>query len=323
MRTIRATAVAALCCAALGAGLVGCESDPQSGPEPAATDKAETGEGETGKGNEGLLTGTAKIQAEGLSVNVSCSGDAVDGRPVVVLMAGLGDGLDKLAGIQKTLSEKGRVCSYDRPGEGASDQPAGPQTVTDTGKVLTAVLDKVAGDGPVVLAGHSLGGLIAARYAPDHQDRVKGLVLMDATSPTTTEDVTGVIPESATGPGAQLRAQVVAVNEGQNPEKLAVTDAGVRSAGDIPVEVIQHGVPYLSAVPEYGPGLERGWADGQRKWLEVSGNSRLSTAEKSDHEIYTKQPALAVQAIERVTEQAASGAPAQSPRATPTVGEGS
>lgn len=321
-RTIRATAVAALCCAALTAGLVGCETDTQSDPEPAASD----GSGKTDsadKGSEKPVTGTQKIPVEGQSVNVSCSGDAVDGRPVVVLMAGLGDGLDKLAGIQKTLSENGRVCSYDRLGEGASDKPAGPQTMADSGEVLTAVLDRVAGDAPVVLAGHSLGGLIAARYAPDHQDRVKGLVLMDATSPTTTADVTEVIPESATGPGAQVRAGVVAVNKGQNDEKLTVTDGEVRSAGDIPVEVIQHGVEYLAAVPEYGPALEQGWADGQRKWLKVSSRSTLRTAEKSDHEIYVKQPDLAVQAIERVTEQAAGGASAQSPQPTPTVEAGS
>jgi pimeloyl-ACP methyl ester carboxylesterase len=38
----------------------------------------------------------------------------------------------------------------------------------------------VAGHRPVVLAGHSLGGLIAARYAPAHRDRVASPVLMDA-----------------------------------------------------------------------------------------------------------------------------------------------
>ncbi|WP_443076765.1 alpha/beta fold hydrolase [Streptomyces sp. TRM 70361] len=82
--------------------------------------------------------------------------------------------------------EKNRVCSYDRLGEGASDQPEDPQSFESTGEVLTAVLDRVAGDNPVVLTGHSLGGVIAARYAPDHQDRVRGLVLLDATSPTPT-----------------------------------------------------------------------------------------------------------------------------------------
>ncbi|WP_093622991.1 alpha/beta fold hydrolase [Streptomyces sp. 3213.3] len=72
---------------------------------------------------------------------MSCAGEPASHRPVVLLMAGLGDGLDNLSGIQKTLSARYRVCSYDRLGEGESDAPTGPQTMDSTGKVLTAVLD--------------------------------------------------------------------------------------------------------------------------------------------------------------------------------------
>ncbi|MEV0196761.1 alpha/beta fold hydrolase [Nonomuraea sp. NPDC050691] len=191
------------------------------------------------------------------------------------------------------------MCSYDRLGAGASDQPEGPQNFSSTGKILTGVLERVAGDDPVVLAGHSLGGLIAARYALGHQDRVKGLVLMDATPPTMPADIAKSIPESATGPAAELRAQNLALFQGQNPEKLVITDGKVRSAGNIPVEVIQHGKPYLQAVPEYGSRLEKAWSAGQRKWLALSSRSELSTAADSEHYIYVDQPDVAVQAIAR------------------------
>ena len=280
--TRRTSAALALCCAVAGVALAGCDEAPDADSAPPASTS---------------FTGPEKIKVGDRSVNVSCSGEPVEGRPVVVLLHGGGDGLDKLAGLQKTLAEKDRVCSYDRLGAGASDQPDGPQTFETTGKVLTAVLDRVAGDKPVVLAGHSLGGLIAARYTPDHQDRVKGLVLMDATSPTQTADLRAGIPDSATGTAAELRAQTLAVLQGDGPEKLTTPDGAVRPAGDIPVEVIQHGKPYLAALPEYGPALEQTWAEGQKKWLAISGHSTLTTATGSEHYIYVDQPELAVQAI--------------------------
>lgn len=302
-RNGKAFIMATLTCTVAGAALAGCSGD-------AISDDWDPLESVSGADSEealdaDLFTGTKKIKVDGQSVNVSCSGDLAVERPVIVLMHGGGDGLKEMAGIQKTLSEKDRVCSYDRLGAGASDKPGGPQTLDSTGKVLTGVIDHVAGDTQVVLAGHSLGGLIAARYAPDHQDKVKGLVMMDATSPTQNADLTKGIPESATGPAVELREQTLAILQGKGPEKLTVPDGKVRSAGNIPVEVIQHGKQYLAAVPEYGPGLEEAWSEGQRKWLAVSDQSKLSTAEKSEHYIYVDQPDVAVKAIQRVTSKAA------------------
>lgn len=272
------TSAAIVACAMAGAMLSGCDEAPEADQ----------------------FTGVKKIQVDGHAVNVSCSGSATDGRPVIVLLHGGGDALDKFAGLQATLAQQDRVCSYDRLGAGASDQPDGLQSFESTGKVLTGVLDQLAGDAPVVLAGHSLGGLIAARYAPEHQDRVKGLVLMDATPSTQIADFAKVIPASATGQAAELRTQTLAIFEGQSPEKLVIRDGEVRSAGDIPVEVIRHGQPYLAAVPEYGPGLEQAWADGQQKWLALSDRSKLSVAANSGHYIYVDQPDLAVEKIRAV-----------------------
>lgn len=303
VRNFKAAAVAALCCAVAGAGLTGCEDedggfDPFSGGSPKATATA-TAES---------FTGIKKIAVDGRSVNVSCSGRLKEGGPVVVLLHGGGDSLGKMAALQRTLSAKDRVCSYDRLGAGASDKPDGPQSFASTGKVLTKVLERIAGDGrPVVLAGHSLGGLIAARYAPDHQERVKGLVLLDATSPTMVADISAAIPASAQGSGGDVRAQNLAIFKGQNPEQLVIGDGEVRSAGDIPVVVVKHGKPYLAAIPQYGPRLEQAWTEGQRKWLALSGGSKLRTAEKSGHYIYLEQPDVAVTAIRQVASQANGG----------------
>lgn len=308
MRTIKATAVAALCCAMAGAGLVACEeSSSEKAAEKAVGKSIEDAVDEDvddAVGDTDTFSGTKKIKVGDRSVNVSCTGKAAEkNQPVVMLLAGAGDGLGKMAGLQKTLSEQAKVCSYDRLGEGASDKPDGVQHQADSAKILTAVLDRVTGAGPAVLAAHSLGGLIAARYAPEHQDRVKGLVLMDATIPALNAGFSKAIPKSATGQGAALREQTLEINSGKNPERYVIEDAKVESAGDIPVEIIKHESQYAQ-VPEYGPALEDMWSKGQKQWLGLSSDSRLSTAAKSGHYIYVDRPDLAVKAVRKVTAQA-------------------
>ena len=154
-RTIRTPAVTALCCTVAGPGLVGCSvaSDVRSGLEEVQTDVESAAEEVMTDGE--LFTGTKTLSVDGGSLNVSCSGAPADDRPVIVLMAGMGDGLDTMADLQQTLSETDRACSYDRFGEGESDQPEGPQSIDDSGQTLTAVLDDIAGDGPVVLVSRS------------------------------------------------------------------------------------------------------------------------------------------------------------------------
>ncbi|GAA5153881.1 alpha/beta hydrolase [Amycolatopsis dongchuanensis] len=304
-RTTKITSLIALGVTVAGLSLTACDEEG-SEDQPAPAVPTTTAAAAAGDSAPAGINGTTKITVEGKSVNVSCSGVSAQGKPVVVLLAGLGDGLDKFGDFQRRLSGGHRVCSYDRLGEGTSDQPAGPQTFEDSGKILSGVLDQVAGKSPVVLAGHSLGGLVAARYAPGHQDRVKGVVLMDATPPTWSADVARIIPESAPSPASDIRGQFLAAVRGETPEQLATPDAEVRPAGNVPVEVIRHGQPYFEqGVPGYGTPLEQAWTEGQRQWLALSSRGNLTVADKSGHYIYAEQPDIAVQAIDRVTSQAA------------------
>ncbi|MZD07080.1 alpha/beta fold hydrolase, partial [Streptomyces sp. SID5785] len=220
-RTVaKVIAAVAVVCTVAGAGLVLDEEyrkDSSEDSSPGAT-----------------FTGVRKLGIDGQRLNVSCSGRTGADEPLVMLLPGGGEGLGNMAALQKSLARTVRVCSYDRPGEGASDKPDGPQHLEDSARVLNRLLDRLAGDRPVVLAGHSLGGYLAARYTPSHTDRVKGLVLFDATIPYLTRDMKRTVPAAATGAPAQLRDGALAVNEGQNPERFVIEDGPVRSAGDIP-----------------------------------------------------------------------------------------
>ncbi|MBK6956515.1 MAG: alpha/beta fold hydrolase [Actinomycetales bacterium] len=75
-----------------------------------------------------------------------------------------------------------RVVLYDQRGHGKSSMgEVGDPTVRILGDDLREVIDMVAPDGPLVLAGHSMGGMSIMAYAGMHYEhftgRVKGTVL--------------------------------------------------------------------------------------------------------------------------------------------------
>ena len=78
------------------------------------------------------------------------------------------------------LELDGNVWSmlYDQRGQGLTDSPEGPYTITDHSEDLAALLDYLCW-GPAVLCGLSIGGMIAMATAVRRPDLVQGLVLAD------------------------------------------------------------------------------------------------------------------------------------------------
>src|SRR5262249_14239359 len=80
------------------------------------------------------------------------------------------------------LSGLGRVLALDLPGFGRSPAAGRASRVMDSRRSLARFLDRVA-PGPVILAGNSMGGLIAMTEAAVEPDPVAGLVLTASVVP--------------------------------------------------------------------------------------------------------------------------------------------
>ncbi|KQY30875.1 hypothetical protein ASD21_07310 [Caulobacter sp. Root1455] len=116
----------------------------------------------------------------GRHLNLVCLGQ---GAPTVILESGMGG--DSLAWrkVQAGMAAFTRTCAYDRAGYGLSDAARRPSDADNIAADLALLLDKAPIQGPVVLVGHSLGGLYATHFASLHRERVAGLVLMDPAHP--------------------------------------------------------------------------------------------------------------------------------------------
>jgi pimeloyl-ACP methyl ester carboxylesterase len=103
--------------------------------------------------------------------------------PPLVIVAALGDPAIVWLAIQRALAPEVPVVLYDRGGLGWSDPACGARTAGRMADELHALLRAARIEPPYVLAGHSLGGLIALIYTARHRENVAGLALIDSSHP--------------------------------------------------------------------------------------------------------------------------------------------
>ncbi|MGC4804310.1 alpha/beta fold hydrolase [Micromonospora sp. DT233] len=106
------------------------------------------------------------------------------------------------AALRELFGDRVRVVAYDARGHGRSSCMAlRTATLAQLGDDLAAVLDAVAPTGPVVLVGHSMGGMTIMEYAHHHPDRfaarVAGLVFVSTTAEGHAHTLYGLPPRIA------------------------------------------------------------------------------------------------------------------------------
>src|SRR5262245_17216853 len=137
----------------------------------------------SGKAAEGPYRGRLSmptIRVAGADITYRLTGE---GQTTVVVTQGLGFASAEWWPIQDLLSQQARVLTWDRPGYGESGLPASPRTVANIADEALELLSGVAPDGPLVLVGHSQGGLYTNALARMVGVRVRGIVLLDPAHP--------------------------------------------------------------------------------------------------------------------------------------------
>lgn len=230
-----------------------------------------------------VLAGTRLIDVGGHRLSIRCIGS---GSPTVVLEPGLGETASAMARwIAPDVARTTTVCAYDRAGHGRSDPAAGADPARD----LNVLLARAHVPRPLVLAGHSLGGMFALSYAHRFPAQVTGVVLLDSMHPRQhnvfagTDRFLAVLPTLARMGVARLLADP---KDGR-PTKQAA--AFVRDVDDMPAQ-LDRAAKLTSlgnrplAVLTAGTDAEPGWTGEQSDLAKLSTDSTHRTVARATHQ---------------------------------------
>jgi pimeloyl-ACP methyl ester carboxylesterase len=144
---------------------------------------------------------TSLTTRDGVRLNVETTGP--EEAPVTVL---LGHGWTcstrswhhQVEGLPRVLgADAVRVVTYDHRGHGRSEAaPAGSMRIEQLADDLVAVIDDVVGDGPVVYAGHSMGGMALLALADQRPDlfgsRIRAAALVSTSAGQISQGAFGI-----------------------------------------------------------------------------------------------------------------------------------
>jgi pimeloyl-ACP methyl ester carboxylesterase len=136
------------------------------------------------------------VASDGVTIRVEVDGD-LDAPLTVVFAHGFTLRMDAWHFQRRDLREAARLVFYDHRSHGESGRSAPENaTIDQLGKDLHAVLQAVAPSGPVVLVGHSMGGMTILALADQHPelfgDRVVGVALLSTSTGEMAKTIVGL-----------------------------------------------------------------------------------------------------------------------------------
>lgn len=105
--------------------------------------------------------------------------DSKKGTVAVLFESGFGTDQNTWQAVTNLLSPAIRQITYSRAGLGKSSSAVQPRTISQHVDDLDAFLQYLNLDIPIIIVGHSYGGLIASELVRKHPNQVQGLVLID------------------------------------------------------------------------------------------------------------------------------------------------
>jgi pimeloyl-ACP methyl ester carboxylesterase len=227
--------------------------------------------------------------------------------PAIVLDAGGGNDASSWNKIAPELAKNtgSEVITYDRAGEGKSDDVPGPWKAQNAADDLAAGLTQLGITKNIVLVSHSLAVEIATAFVQQHPDQVAGAVLLDANLPQFFTDTETAKLVAANTP------QIDALK--QAPQTRATRQLLAEAADYGPVHHAYHKLVWPQSIPATAivsaqtplptPDDAQLWRQAQRDFVNAAPNRHLVTAENSSHDIPNDRPDVVINAVQDMVNQ--------------------
>lgn len=106
-------------------------------------------------------------------------------KGTIVCQHGLGSSQNFYTPIVPRLTQAGfRVITFDTTGAGRSPYTQIEQSVSSLAADVLGLLDALSVEGRVVVAGHSMGGMVVTHLAAEHKERIQAVVLIGPVYPS-------------------------------------------------------------------------------------------------------------------------------------------
>lgn len=258
----------------------------------------------------------------GYQVHIHCEGK---GSPTVIVDVGLGDDSTDWLAVQQGVANNSRICVFDRPGYGWSDFGPQPRNSMRIAFELETLLARADIRPPYVMVGHSFGGYNIRIFTANHPDRVKGMVLVDASHEDQYERFQISLPQNynrrsnilvlpkASGGEAHMNKPQVLRERAFHAARAEISSLSQsakqvqqhRQLPDIPLVIVSRGKPeWFGDLSQQT--REKTWTDLQQELYLLSPQSQHVFAHESGHDIPQKQPQIIIDAINNVVEQSRS-----------------
>lgn len=239
-----------------------------------------------------VTTGMADIG--GFSLYYEIHGTRRAGRPVVVFDHGGGeDHMPWLAAnVQQAIAQATLTVSYDRAGQGQSEDSNLPKTAAEQARQLRELLIELGLPPPYLLVSHSIAGLNARVFADEYPGEVHGVVFVDSShegmnegewQPITAADVSssGEMNYAEFSQSAQ-QARDTRTRDFLRDKPIAVLSATCHGPCNNGVSIVD----------------EEGWMEFQRDIASLSTYSvHVVAPPGSEHHLMTTQPQLVIDGI--------------------------